>query len=88
MLTNSSPTIGAPLALLTDDSYEAIRIKDLTNTQPTAFYYNPTFCDRWAVGSVFVPVPDSDESSPTRWRSTTLSATDDVCRAGDGLLSA
>jgi hypothetical protein len=57
VLTNSSPTIEVPLALLTDDSYEAIRIKDLTNTQPTAFYYNPTFATL-GLGSVFLfPIP-------------------------------
>jgi hypothetical protein len=43
VLTVSSPNVEVPLAILTDDAYQAIQIKSLTSAQPTCFYYNPTF---------------------------------------------
>ncbi len=42
LLTNSSPPVEIPLGLLTDDMYEGIRIKTLSNSQPTTVYYNRT----------------------------------------------
>jgi len=42
--TSASPDVEYPLAgPLTDDEWEAIRIKALTSTLPTKAYYNPTF---------------------------------------------
>jgi hypothetical protein len=41
--TSSDPDQETPLDRLTEDAYAAIVEKALTSTNPTAFYYNPTF---------------------------------------------
>ena len=41
ILTASSPTVRVPLGILTDQAYDALRVPDLTSTQPTALYYQP-----------------------------------------------
>src|SRR3990167_10324856 len=41
ILTASSPTVRVPLAILTDQAYDALRVPDLTSTQPTGLYYQP-----------------------------------------------
>jgi hypothetical protein len=40
--TAASPDMETPLRRLTDDDWERIAQKDLTGTQPSAWYYNPT----------------------------------------------
>ena len=43
LLTQSQPNpVEVPLAVMTDDSYNAIQIKELTNGQSTCIYYQPT----------------------------------------------
>lgn len=41
ILTASSPTVRVPLSILTDQAYDALRVPDLSSTQPTALYYQP-----------------------------------------------
>ncbi len=42
IMTSSTPPIEIPLAVFTDDGYEAVRIKDLSNLLPTGVYYQAT----------------------------------------------
>ena len=54
--TSVSPTLEYPLLQLTENDYARIPQKTLTSTQPTSFYYNPTF----PTGLItFWPVPTS-----------------------------
>lgn len=58
VLTASSPNVRVPLAILTDDAYDAEAIPDLTNSQPTAIYYNPTYAND--LGSISLwPIPNT-----------------------------
>lgn len=61
LLPSQSASTGAveiPRAVLTDDGYQAIQVKDLRSTLWTSVYYNPTFAD--GLGSVFLwPTPTS-----------------------------
>ena len=41
ILTASSPDVRVPLAILTDQAYDALRVPDLQSAQPTALYYQP-----------------------------------------------
>ncbi len=50
--------IEIPCTLVTDDMYQDIRLKGLTNPLFTAVYYNPTF--QGGLGSIFLwPTPDT-----------------------------
>lgn len=62
-LNASLPTpVEIPRGMLTDASYQALQIKDLTNALFTNAYYNPTFAS--GLGQLFLwPVPDG--SQPT-----------------------
>ena len=42
-LTDNNATTEIPVAMLTDDAYQAIRVKGMNNTQFTQCYYNPTY---------------------------------------------
>lgn len=56
LLLGTSPTIEIPLSFLTDDAYEAIRIKDLGSPYPTSLYFNAT----QPLASIYLyPVPTS-----------------------------
>ena len=56
LLNVSTPPIEIPRAILTDDAWAKIRIKDLTNTLFTSVYYRPDY--QHDLGSVFLwPVP-------------------------------
>jgi hypothetical protein len=56
ILTSSVPNVRVPLAPYTDASYDSNAIPDLPNTQPTGFYYNPTYQND--LGTLnFWPVP-------------------------------
>ena len=58
LLTASSPDVEVPLAILTDDAWQRLQVKDLTAAQPTALYYNQTFDDNF--GTVYLwPVPNT-----------------------------
>ncbi len=56
ILTSSSPEVRVPLGIYTDQGYDANQLPTMSNTQPTALYYNPTYED--GLGSVYLwPVP-------------------------------
>lgn len=56
VLTSTTPNVRVPLGIYTDDAYDANPIPDLSNTQPTGLYYNPTYANN--LGSIFLwPVP-------------------------------
>lgn len=58
LLTSSDPDVEVPLTLFTDDSYEAIQVKELSSSQPTGLYYNPTYATS-DLGTINIwPVPD------------------------------
>lgn len=61
ILTSTDPEVRVPLGIYTDEAYDANQIPGMSNSQPTALYYNPTYAtDR---GSIFLwPVPDTDEN--------------------------
>jgi hypothetical protein len=57
VLTATTPLVRVPLGIFTDDAYDANRIPDLANSQPTALYYNPTYASG-DLGSIRLwPVP-------------------------------
>ena len=58
LLAGSTPPIEIPRDLLTDDRYEAIRIKDLSSELFTALYYNATYAG--GLGRINLwPVPNT-----------------------------
>jgi hypothetical protein len=59
---NTSPSIETPLNWLTDPMYQAIPQKDLTNTYPQSWWYDPTFSN--ARGTLqFWPIPTGSNLS-------------------------
>ncbi len=60
ILTASSPEVRVPLGIFTDDAYDANRIPDLANIQPTGLYYQQFTArttDDW--GYIYLwPVPN------------------------------
>lgn len=57
ILTATSPEVRVPLGIYTDQAYDANKIPDMSNSQPTGLYYNPTYQDD--LGSIFLwPVPN------------------------------
>lgn len=57
ILTETDPAVRVPLGIYSDQAYDANLIPDLSNSQPTGLYYNPTYADN--LGSIFLwPVPD------------------------------
>lgn len=57
ILTTSDPEVRVHLGIYTDQAYDANQIPDMSNTQPTGLYYNPTYDND--LGSIFLwPVPD------------------------------
>lgn len=57
ILTATSPEVRVPLGIYTDQAYDANKIPDMSNSQPTGLYYNPTYAND--LGSIFLwPVPD------------------------------
>lgn len=57
LLTTAQPNpVEVPLSILTNDAYDAIQVKDLSNLQPTGLFYQPTFAS--GLGKIFLwPVP-------------------------------
>lgn len=69
LLNASIPPVEIPRALYTDDTYEALQIKDLTNSLFTGVYYNATF----PLGSLSLwPVPDNNINSLVIYRNQQL----------------
>lgn len=42
ILLTATPHVDVPLAIYTDDAYQAVATKELTNSQPTGIYYQAT----------------------------------------------
>lgn len=60
-----------PLAIITDDQWQALAIPDLPNSQPTCVYYNPTFTSN--LGQIGLwPVPNTNANSLILFRKTQL----------------
>lgn len=58
LLKTSTPYVEIPRAVLTDDAYQAIQVKDLTNVLWTSVYYNTTFTSN--LGRIFLwPTPNT-----------------------------
>ncbi len=57
ILTATDPEVRVPLGIYTDQAYDANKIPDMSNSQPTGLYYNPTYANN--LGSIFLwPVPN------------------------------
>lgn len=56
LLTTSAPAVEVPLAVLNDDQWQSIQVKDLSNTQPTTVYYNATYAGNLGTINLW-PVP-------------------------------
>lgn len=59
LLTASDPDIEVPLWIYTDSGYDSIAIKELTSSQPTGLYYNPTYATTGFGRIQLWPVPDN-----------------------------
>ena len=88
ILGNTSPSVELPRALITDDAYQAIQIKGLTNPLFTDVYYNPTYSG--GLGTVTLwPVPDNADNQIVLYRLqqlptfTTLTATYQIAEGTD-----
>lgn len=56
ILTATSPEVRVPLGIYTDQAYDANKLPGMTNSQPTALYFNPTYASGF--GSIYLwPVP-------------------------------
>lgn len=56
ILTSTTPEVRVPLGIYTDDAYDANLLPGMSNTQPTALYYNPYYTA--GLGKVYLwPVP-------------------------------
>jgi hypothetical protein len=55
LLTAASPDLEIPIAVWSQEQWEAVSQKDLTGAQPTAIYYNPTYplgtIHPWPIGT-------------------------------------
>lgn len=58
ILTSTDPEVRVPLGLFTNDAYNANKIPDLSNTQPTGLYYNPTYSSDLGTVNLW-PVPST-----------------------------
>lgn len=67
LLNSSNPPVEIPRGLLTDDGYEAIQIKDLTNTLWTNVYFNATYAGGWATVTLW-PVPTTSQNDCVLYR--------------------
>jgi hypothetical protein len=58
ILTATTPEVRVPLGIYTDDAYNANKLPNMSNTQPTGLYYNPTYTG--GLGSIHLwPVPNN-----------------------------
>lgn len=58
ILTASDPESRVPLAMLNDSEWASLATPDLTGTQPSAFYYDPTYAGGF--GRFYLwPIPDN-----------------------------
>ncbi len=73
LLTASSPNVEIPRAVITDDAWQAIQVKDLTSTLFNDVYYNPTFSG--GLGTINLwPIPDNATNDIVLYRRAQLGA--------------
>lgn len=71
LMPGSPNPVEIPRALLTDDGWEAIQIKDLSNSLFTAVYYNATF--QGGLGTINLwPIPNTGANSLVIYRDEQL----------------
>ena len=71
LLNASTPPVEIPRDIATEDAYEAIAIKDLTNALFTSVYYNATFASGF--GTVYLwPIPNTALNSLVLYRQSQL----------------
>ncbi len=71
ILGNSSPPIEIPRAVITNDAWQAIQVKDLSNALFTDVYYNPTYTDDFGTINLW-PVPDTAANTIALYRVSQL----------------
>lgn len=72
LLNSSTPAVEVPRAVLTDEAYQAIAIKDLASSLFTSVYYSQTFAS--GLGEINLwPVPNIATNSLVLYRSEQLS---------------
>lgn len=72
LLNSSTPAVEVPRAVLTDEAYQAIAIKDLASSLFTGVYYSQTFAS--GLGEINLwPVPNIATNSLVLYRSEQLS---------------
>lgn len=78
--SQATDVVEIPYPILTDDAWQAVRMKSLTNTQFTGVYYNPTF---WGgLGTVNLwPIPDTADNSLVLYRPMQLTTFADLTTA-------
>lgn len=73
LLGSSSPVVEIPLAVITDDAWQAVQIKALTSAQPTLLYYNPTYASDLGTINLW-PVPNTAANSLALYRGQQIAA--------------
>jgi hypothetical protein len=77
LAVDDAPATEIPLGILTDDAYEAIQVKDLSNSQPTQVYYSATYAD--GLGQIWLwPTPDTADNSLVLYLSPAVDGFDDL----------
>ncbi len=72
LLNSSSPVVEIPRALFTDDAWEAVQVKELTNELFTDLYYNPTYATS-DLGTINLwPVPNTSANDIALYLSKAL----------------
>jgi len=81
LLTQASPNdVEVDLAILTNDAYDAIQVKDLANSQPTCLFYQPTS----PLGRIYLwPVPNVSYNDLVLYRLDQLSTFSSLTAAYD-----
>lgn len=73
LLNNSSPVVELPRAVITDDGWQSIQVKELQSTLWTDVYYNPTYAsDRGQIN--LWPVPDNSDNDLVLYLATRIAA--------------
>jgi hypothetical protein len=73
ILGNTDPAIEMPRAVITDDGWQNIQIKGLTNALFTEVYYNPTYTDDLGTINLW-PVPNTAVNQLVLYRPMQLSS--------------
>jgi len=82
LLNSSSPPVEIPRGVLTDDGWEAIQIKDLSNALWTNVYFNATYSNNLATINLW-PVPNTSQNSCVIYRRDIIQGFADLTTAYD-----